>query len=362
MNPSQIPQARLAAQQIAAPTSVPRFPTPAQIVSWMGAIQAQDYHSALWSLGLRLPGTTAETIEQTIADKTIVRTWPMRGTLHYVAAEDARWMLALMTPRVLAGMALRSQRLELDAPTFTRSFQALTDALQDGEPMARKDVLEVLERAGVSTANQRGYHLLCRAAQEGLICQGPVQNNQQTFVLLDAWLPPGRTLSRDESLAEIARRYFTSHGPATLQDFLGWTGLTAADGRAALAMAAPHLAQLTVERRTYWLSASPPELSPSASDTYLLPGFDEYILGYKDRSAVLAPAHADKIIPGSNGIFMPTLVINGQVVGTWKRVIQKKGVTVTFYPFAPLTKAETEAAEEAADRYRAFVGLPSSEK
>ncbi|MDQ2799844.1 MAG: winged helix DNA-binding domain-containing protein [Armatimonadota bacterium] len=329
------------------------------MVSWLGAVQAQDYPGALWSLGLRLPGSTAAAIEQAVTEKTIVRTWSMRGTLHFVAAEDARWMLSLMTPRIIAGAALRSQRLELDSQTFSRSFQVLTDVLQGGEPLMRKDALDRLEKAGISTAGQRGYHILWRAAQEGLVCLGPIQGKQHTFVLLDDWLPPGRILSREESLAEIARRYFTSHGPATLQDFLWWTGLTAADGRAALEMASPGLVQETIDRRVYWTASALPEIPPPSSAAYLLPGFDEYLLGYKDRSAVLDPAHVSKIIPGGNGVFMPTLVIDGRVAGTWKRTLQKKTVPITFSPFAPLTDAEHLLAEAAAERYRDFLALPS---
>lgn len=353
-SPLGIAHTRLGRQQIAST----HFTTPGELVSWLGAIQAQDYLGALWSLGLRLPGTTDKDIEQAVTDKTIVRTWPMRGTLHFVAATDARWMLSLMTPRIVASSTARAQRLELDTLTFSRCFAVLADALQGGAPLTRTDLLNRLEKEGISTASQRGYHLLWRAASEGLICLGPVQGKQQTFVLFDAWLPPGKTLSREDALAEIARRYFTSHGPATLQDFLWWTGLTAVDGRTALALAAPHLVSETIDGRVYWQSSTVPDRLPMPiSDTYLLPGFDEYLLGYKDRSAVLDPAYADCIIPGGNGIFMPTLVLGGRVAGTWKRTIGKKGVTVTFSPFAPLTAAETESAEEAAKRYRAFLAL-----
>lgn len=354
MTLSDMAEARLCRQQIASP----RFTTPGEVVSWLGAMQAQDYRSALWAIGLRLPGSTEADIEQAVTDKTIVRTWPMRGTLHFVAAEDVRWMLSLMTPRMIASSAGRSQRLELDTLTYSRSFQVLTDVLQGGTPLARKDVLDRLEKAGISTAGQRGYHLLWRAAQERLICLGPVQGKQPTFVLLEDWLPPGKTFSREESLAEIARRYFTSHSPATLQDFLWWTGLTAADGRIALEMASPGLVQESIDGRVYWMSASLLEMPPSSA-AYLLPGFDEYLLGYKDRSAVLDLVHASKVVPGGSGIFMPTLVIGGRVVGTWKRTLQKKTIPITFSPFAPLTDAERLLAEAAAERYRDFLALPS---
>jgi hypothetical protein len=354
MKASDIGGHRLHQQQIARQ----RFEQPGEVVSWLGAVQAQDFAGAKWSLGLRLPGTTEVEIGRAIADGSIVRTWPMRGTLHFVAAADVRWMLQLLTPRVVAGSAARLKGLELGEAQVSRSYRAMIKSMQGGKQITRQEVMTVLERAGISTANQRGYHLLWRAAQSGLICQGPMNGKQQTFTLLEEWVPQCRTLTRDEALTEIARRYFTSHGPANLQDLMWWSGLTAVDARAGVEMAKPHLAQESVDGKVYWMSPTKPTARDKSPTAYLLPGFDEYMLGYRDRSAVLEARHAPRIAPGANGVFNPTIVIDGQVAGTWKRTFKQGAVVVTLSPFKPLNKAKRDAVAVAAKGYGKFLGLP----
>jgi len=329
--------------------------SPGDVVRRLGAIQAQDYLGTLWALGLRMQQAVEVDIEQAIANREIVRTWPMRGTLHFVAPEDVRWMLALLTPRIIARAARRHQQLELDEATFIQSETVFAKALQGGKPLTRPEIMAVLEQAGISTKGQRGYHMLWRAAQNGLICYGPRQGKQDTFVWLDDWLPAGKSLSRDESLAELARRYFTGHGPATVQDFMWWSGLPAADARAGLEMVAAELVEEVVDGQTYWLSSTAAGPKSPSPTVYLLPGFDEYLLGYKDRSAVLDPAHAKKVVPGGNGMFKPIIVIDGQVVGIWQRTLRKKTVTIELQPFNTLNDAEREAIATAAEAYGAFL-------
>ena len=321
-------------------------------------MQAQDYGGALWAIGLRMTGATERSIEQAIAERAIVRTWPMRGTLHFVAAQDVRWLLALLTPRVIAHSAGRYRQLELDEVTFARSKEVFARALQGGKQLTRDEMLQELEQAGISTAGQRGYHLLGRAAQDGLICFGTRRGKQQTFTLLDEWVPLTRSLPRDEALAELTRRYFTSHGPATVQDLMHWAGLTAAEAKTGLAAAGKALVQVTVADRVYWMPCEAPEINHATPSVHLLPGFDEYLLGYRDRSAVLDPAHAQRICPGGNGMFSPTIVIDGVVTGTWRRTFKGGAVVVETTPFRPLTAAENDALAAAADRYGRFLGLP----
>jgi hypothetical protein len=349
-----IAQQRLYNQHI----SGPPFEQPSDVVAWLGALQAQDYAGAKWSIGLRLARTTDAAIEQAIAAKTIVRTWPMRGTLHFVASADARWMLELLTPRVIAQAAGRYRQLELDEAIFTRSKELFATALQGGRQLTREEMLQLLEQANIFTAGQRGYHILCRSAQDGLICFGPPRGKQQTFTLLDEWAPQPKRLARDEALAELTRRYFISHGPATVRDFAWWAGLTLTEARAGLEMVKTQLRQESIDDQVYWLSADRPASPDNWPMVSLLPGFDEYLLGYTDRSAVLQPSHAPKISPGGNGVFNPTIVIDGQVAGTWKRTIKKETVVMTLSPFTSLTKAENQAVTVAAHHYGSFLGLP----
>ena len=354
MTNQDIARLRLYNQQIART----RFKAPDQVVSWLGALQAQDYAGAKWSIGLRLPDATEADIEQAIAAKTIIRTWPMRGTLHFVEAADVHWMLALLTPRVIAGSTGRYRQLELDEAVFARSKELFVKVLQGGKQLTREEMYQLLERNNISTAGQRGYHILGRSAQDGLICFGPPDDKQQTFTLLDEWAPKTKELTRDEALAELVRRYFTSHGPATQQDFAGWSGLTLTETRAGLEMVKSQLRQETISGQTYWM---PPDISPVEDNSpvaYLLPGFDEYMLGYKDRTAVLDPVHSQKIIPGNNGMFSPTLIIDGRVTGTWKRMFKKDTVVITISPFTSLSQAHRGAISAFAERYGRFVGKP----
>lgn len=349
---------RLYNQQIAATNC----PTPAAVAARLLALQAQDFLGALWAVGLRLPGSTQGMVEAALDDRSLVRTWPMRGTLHMVAADDVRWLLELLAPRRLAQLAGRRRQLGIDAQTLARSRAVCQEALQGGGPLERAALFAQLEANGVSTAGQRGIHILGHLAQEGLLCLGPRSGKQFTFVLLDEWVPSARALGREEGLAELARRYFTGHGPATVQDLAWWGGLTLGDARTALAGAAGRLRQETFDGVAYWQAADAPEADAADLDAavHLLPGFDEYLLGYTERRAVLDPQFAERTHPGANGVLLPVILAGGRVAGIWRRTRKKKGVEVVFSLFRPLTAAQKEAAVEAAQRYGQFLQLPAT--
>jgi len=342
---------RLHNQRIAGAT----FEKPGDVVAWLGAVQAQDYLGALWAVGLRMRSAVEADIEQALANRTIIRTWPMRGTLHFVAAADARWMLELLTPRVVENNARRLLRqFDLDEAALARSKDLVARALQGGKRLTRTAMYEALETGGVSTAGQRGLHILWRLAQDGVICFGAREGKQQTIALLDEWAPKAKRMGRDEALAELAKRYFTSHGPATLQDFTWWSGLTTADATSGLEMVKQSLAQETINGQTYWLAEAPPATKDSSPTTHLLPAYDEYTVAYKDRSAALNPKYA-KLPNYGHGIFNPTIVVDGQVVGTWKRTLKKDTLVIAPSPFTKLNRAETRAIAEAASRYGKFL-------
>lgn len=354
MTVTDIGRCRLANQLIA----VSDHRKPEQVVAALGALQAQDYGGALWSIGLRLPGATETAVETAIAEREIVRTWLMRGTLHFVATADVRWMLELLTPRIIAGSAARARHLELDAAVFARCEKLFVRALQGGRQLPREALMELLENHKISTAKMRGYHILWRLAQEGLITFAARAGKSQTFALLDEWVAPAKKLDRAAALAELARRYFTSHGPALLADFAGWSGLRSADVRAGVEAASSALRRERIGKADFWMpaDAAAPEAGMKAAQ--LLPGFDEYLLGYKDRSAVLEARHARKIVPGSNGVFSPTILLRGRVAGTWKRTLNKETAVIAVSSFHPLRKAEQQAVVAAAARYGRFLGLP----
>lgn len=333
-----------------------QFPDPAAAVAHFGAVQAQDYRGSLWALGLRTRDAVEATIEQAIADRTILRTWPLRGTIHFVAPADARWMLDLSAARVIKGSAGRWRQLALDEATFAQSREAVIGALEGGRRLERHALYATLEAAGISTEGQRGIHILGRLALEALICIGPREGNQPTFVLLDEWIPPGRALSRDEALAELARRYFVSHGPATPADFLWWSGLAPAEVRAGMAMVRAELHQDTIGGRELWFEEPPYVPQVKSPVAHLLPVYDEYAVAYKDRSDFLSAEFAARPDAG-NGIFRPPILIDGQIVGTWTRKLKKGQVVVAPNLFKALTPDESDALFAAVERYSAFLGL-----
>ncbi len=314
MTPNDIARLRLANQQI----SVHVSKTPQQVVSALGGAQAQDYRSALWAIGLRLSGATQRDVEEALTSACIVRTWAMRGTLHFVSSADVRWMIELLAPRVIAASAYRRRQLEIDDITLSRSRDVLVGALSNGRQVARDDVMRLLEGAGIQTRGQRGIHILGQLSLEGLLCQTTAKRNRATFCLLDERVPKSEQLSRDAALAELAHRYFSSHGPATLPDFRWWAGLTAADAGVGLELAKARLASERVADAVYWMSPTTPSPQPPGPVVCLLPGFDEYVLGYADRGIALDAAEFRRVVHNGNGMFRPTIVVDGHVVGTWR--------------------------------------------
>jgi hypothetical protein len=335
-----------------------RLDTPEQVVAHLGGMQGQDLPGVKWSIGLRLPKCVQSDVDRAFDDGKIIRTWPMRGTLHVVAASDVRWMLSLTSPKNLSGSQKRRDALELDDTTLTHSHQVCIKTLQGGKQKNRDELYAALEAAGISVEGQRGYHILWNAALHGLICLASTDAKEQNYALLEEWVKPVKAKPRDEALAELAWRYFSSRGQATIKDFIWWSGLSASEARAGFEHIKSKLVAETVEKTDYWMSPDI-ALTKAKSSAFALPGFDEYILGYQDRSIVLEPQHAEKICPGNNGMFASTIVIDGQVVGTWKRTVKKNVIAISATPFNKLSKVEMSAFKQAAERYGAFMGLPT---
>lgn len=324
------------------------------VARWFGAMQAQDLASAKWSFGVRLGGTEAD-VDAAIERFDVVRTWPMRGTLHFVPAEDARWMLALTGARALAKSARRRTDLGIDERTAEHATEVLGAALAGGVRLTRAEALAALEAKGIATGGQRGYHLLGYAAHRAVVCVGPNHGKEQTFASLADSAPSPRTLTTDEALGLLATRYFQSHGPASLPDFVGWTGLTTTDARRAIAIAGRALAEVEHDGASMWLS---PEVKPPTAPTFhALPGFDELVLGLKDRSLLIPAGSMDRIVPGGNGVFRATMVEDGRVIGTWTRALKKRVVAIEAQPFTRASRAQRTAFERACSHYGRFLGL-----
>jgi Winged helix DNA-binding domain len=347
---TNITSARLANQRL----SGTGFARPEDVVSWLGAVQAQDYPGAKWALALRMNRASESMIDSAFAAGTILRTHVLRPTWHFVAPADIRWMLALSKSRISAMMAPYNRRLELDATVFRRSRRAIARALRGGVPLTRPELKVVLQRAGINPGSiQRLAHIVIQAELDGVICSGPARGNQSTYTLFEERVPASRPLTRDHALAELARRYFTSHGPAQLRDFAWWAGLTLGDARAGVAMAERDLVQDTVDSGTYWLSSATQPRSRSRA-AYLLPIYDEYLIAYKDRSAALDTSSWSRVVAGNP--FSAPVVVDGQVVGAWKQALGKGAMVIRIRPFTSIAKRDAVAIEGAVRSYGDFLG------
>lgn len=349
MTPAKLSQRRLHNQALVAT----KFANPADVVRWLGAVQAQEYLGALWAIGLRTSGATESSVEQAIADRHVVRTWPMRSTLHFVAAEDVHWMLDLLTPRVVAGAAgWLQRRFGVDPKVVSRSADVVARALEGGRRLSRGAIYQALNAARIPTAGGRGPHLVWSLAHRGIICYGPREGKQQTFVLLDEWIPRAKLLPREEALARLAQRYFTSHGPATAHDFAWWSGLRLRDVAEGIALVRERLASFELAGRTYWTSPSSPNAARATRAALLLPPFDEFTVAYRDRSAVLSAADARRV--RGLDLLRPTIVINGRVVGHWSTRRSNGAHKIRLEPFALLSESARRAAAAAQRRYATF--------
>lgn len=299
------------------------LPTVGDAVRRLGAVQAQDFTAAKWVLGARVRGSVAADVDAAIEAREIVRSWPMRGTLHLLPTDRLRPILAITAPRILQQSVTRHRQLDLDEATYRRARAVAEVELAGGASRSRDELQAAWEAAGIATTGQRGYHLIAWLARDAVICWGPIEGRGQRLVLLDEWVPgPAAAEDREETLGRLFGAYIAGHGPATVQDFAWWAGLTLGDARRARAAADGVVVAFDDERFVAadagW-PADPAARAPRAAGALALAPFDEYFLGYADRAAVCDPGHAARVIPGGNGVFQPILVAGGRVVGTWRR-------------------------------------------
>ncbi|GAA3587520.1 winged helix DNA-binding domain-containing protein [Klugiella xanthotipulae] len=303
-------------------------------VRHIGAIQAQDLPAALWAIGVRTADSTVSSVKKAFNDGKVVRSWPMRGTLHVVIGTDLHWMLSLTADRLIAGAARRREALQLDDRIIEHARSLAQELLRDNKTATRAEFLSYLEDHGIAVSGQRGYHLIWNLAQTGTFCWGPFNDaGDQLLVLLDEWVPQPTRYEIDEALAEFFIRYLNGHAPATLADFVSWSKLTLTQARRAAAICADRVILTRIDEIEYYRRAEV-ELPAGASlaTSYALPGFDEYYLGYADRSAIATPTVVQGLVPGNNGIFRPMILQNGRVVGTWKRAVTRAGISITVTP------------------------------
>lgn len=331
--------------------SATEFEQPADVVRWMGAVQAQQFHAAKWALALRMREATSASIQEAYDRGEILRTHVMRPTWHFVTPEDIRWLLELTAPRVNLRCGANYRKYEVDDAVYKKSRRVLVKALQGGKQLTRAALKAALNRAGIDANDTvRMAHIMLRAELDALVCSGALHGKQFTYALLDERVPASQPLSRDEALAKLTTRYFTSHGPATVQDFVWWSGLTTADARRGLELAGDQLTALKLPHAVYWTGSSnlkrdsDPDRRPSIVRAHLLPAFDEYNVAYKNRELpTLGPA----------------VVVNGRIIGTWTARVDHESLLIGVTASPVLKRSEKQAIAEAADSYGSYIGSPA---
>ncbi len=320
-------------------------------------MQSQDFEAAKWALALRMQSATNTAIEEAFNRGAILRTHLMRPTWHFIAPDDIRWLLELTAPRVNLRCGPNYRKLELDDTVFKRSRKVLEKALKNGKHIARSELRKRLNDSGVAANDTiRLAHILIRAELDGVVCSGPRIGKQFTYALLDERVAGTKKIDRDEALAKLTRRYFRSHGPATLQDFVWWSGLSVSDAKRGLELVDRQLEKVTVGDKVYWKLRSSDTPRHSLDGAFLLPVYDEFFVAYKDRHVVF-DSQAGKPSLTSWDLLGPTVIIDGMAVGTWKRTNDKKSIEVKFT--RALKKAEQAAVTQAANRHAEFAGLHS---
>jgi hypothetical protein len=336
-----------------------KFTSPAEVAGWFGAIQSQDLPASLYAIGLRMRHATESMVQRALADGVIVRSWPMRRTIHCMAAEDARWMIRMLAPRGIARMKPYHRKMNITEDNLARAGKVFESSLARTRELTRAELYERLNAEGIATHTpevpNRGLHLLVHWAQSGLICLAARRGKQPTFALVDRWTPRGRDLSGDDALAELATFYFRAHAPATVKDFSWWSGLTMAEAKRALRLVGDVLRSATVEDAQYWLTRDGTPAFSERLPLLLLPPFDEYTVAYADRRVAGDPS----VLRSIGHALAPNILINGRIAGTWKRTLLPEGsVSVTPLLLRTLNRKEQTELVLEIERYAKFLACP----
>lgn len=351
MNLTDIIASRLINQHIAQTEST----SAKAVVYWMGAIQAQDYAMAKWAIGVRLANSNERLIQSALDNGEIIRTHMLRTTWHFVSSADIYWMLDLRADQIKSSLRTRQTQLGLSESIFAKSNAILETALRGGTHLIREEILTALGNVGISLDENRAAHLLMRAELDGVLSNGVSKGGKLTYALLEERVPKTKALTREEALIKLARVYFSSHGPATLADFVWWSGLSIKDAKHSLELLGGDFISETIDAQTYWFTNFISSPGTNLERVYLLPAFDEFFISYKDRRGLLSDEDLARTV-SDNGIFRPIVVVNGQIVGIWKRTIKKEKVIVGVELFHPAGQTTKSLIEKAAVQYGQFLG------
>ncbi len=323
----KIPNIRLQNQQLLNPL----FCQPKELVSWLGAMQAQNYSMVKWAVGMRLKSATIQTVEEALRKGEILRTHVMRPTWHLVAAEDIRWMLKLSARRIKSAndSFAKGYDLEITDELYAKSYNLLEKILCGNKSLTKQEIAEHFCCSGilVEADNHRMTRFMVRAEQEGIVCSGEDKGGKYTYALLEERVPPVPEITKDEALARLARSYFRSHAPAVLQDFIWWSGLPVSEAKQAIYLIESELTAEQWNGQTWYVHEACRTRGKVSGRLHLLPSYDEYLLGYKDRTDVLPKEHYPKAFT-NNGLFYPVILHEGQVIGNWSKSAKKGSASI----------------------------------
>lgn len=334
----------------------PKFQTPKQVVEWLGAVQAQEFLPSLYSIGLRMEKSTQELVEQSVNNKEIVRTWPMRGTLHFVTPENIRWMLKYLTPQVGRKMQSYYRKIDLTEKHFAKVTEILNEILSGGKALSRPEIYKELNSRKIKTDGMRGLMTMGQMAMNQVICIGPRQGKQQTFVLLNEWVPKSLELTKEEALGKLALTFFKSHGPATVHDLARWAGITITETKLGIELNKDKLEEIKVNDESYFTAPNKFKLE-NDSGAFLLPTYDEYTVAYKNAGKLLLDDSKGGSLYYEKG-FWSSMVWNGKIVGTWRREESKGVMNITCKIMYQLSSRQKDAFSKVAANYGKFINLP----
>jgi hypothetical protein len=331
------------------------FPTPEAVVGWLVAMQSQEHAVARWSIGQRMSDSNVVNVDRALERGSIVRTHVLRPTWHFVLPSDIRWLLDLTAPRVHAASALYYRRSELDPPTLVRTTDLVVKSVAGGNHLTREEIGGRLAAAGIPTDGLRLGYILMYAELTKMICSGAPRGRQRTYALFDERVPPADSKSEDEALAELALRYFTSHGPATVDDLRWWSGLRAREVQRGLSAAREQLESCDVDGRTFWFAPGLTCPKPRTTAAHLLQGYDEAIIAFRETRAILDAAglagkEGAKIAP-----LLHVVIVDGQLAGRWRRIEKGRSATIEVQLARELSTEERGALEIEVALYGAFL-------
>lgn len=337
--------------------SEPQYSIPEKVVDALVAVQGQDYAASKWAIGLRAPYLKEEDIESAFLDKKIIRSWPLRGTLHVVCSKDIYWLLDLLGPPTVSKYAAHYKKIELDPKVLKKCYSILSKNLSNWNFLTRKEISSILEKSGIITNTTRLSHILQRAGLEGLVCFGPRKDKEFTYALIEEWIPKIKRVKKpkEEALYEITKRYFDTRAPATMADFVWWSGLTVKDAKVGIESLGSKLTNFRKEDQIYYLPKKMDIVNKDKDTLFLLPAFDEFLLAYTDRKDCMDPP-TKKLLTPADDLFRPILVMNGWVSGIWQRELKKDDVILKVSPYKTLNTNFKKKLNKAAEKYAGFLG------